>query len=303
MWDIFYNIAPIFALIVIGYITKSKLIMAPDFWKGCEKITYYLLFPALLINGLVPVDLGENLQVIAPIVLATLFLGIVLITLQRVFLIEKARFTSYFQGSIRYNSYIFIGVSFALYGAKSIPFVAIIIAYMIVITNIFSVIILSIYASEKKPDLFAILKAVAKNPLVVACIVGIILNKMPFLYPKTISSLFVFLGNAALAISLMCVGAGLNLGHLTRNFKSVFIVTIIKLLILPAITITFFYLFHITTGLEKNIALLYAAVPCAGNAYILAQQMKGDHQTMASIISATTLASIFTIPFVLVFLK
>jgi predicted permease len=303
MLNIFYNIVPIFALIAIGYIIKSKFLRADDFWKGCEKITYYLLFPALLINGLVSVDLSENLNnIIIPLILATLFLGFLLIGLQKVLRMDNARFTSYFQGAIRYNSYVFIGVSSALYGAKALPIVAIVIAYMIIMTNIFSVIILSVYASGKNPSLLVILKGIIKNPLVMACLVGLALNKVPFLYPKSLSTLFGFLGDASLATSLMCVGAGLRLGHLFENFKPIFLVTLAKLLVLPVISVALLYLFHVPAGLAKNIALLYAAVPCAGNAYILALQMKGDHETMAAIISTTTLAAIFTIPMVLSFL-
>ncbi len=303
MLEIFYNIAPIFALIAIGHITKRKYINAEDFWKGCEKITYYLLFPALLINGLATVNLSVHLSnIIAPLILATLLLGIFLIGLQKIFPTDKAKFTSYFQGTIRYNSYVFIGVSSALYGVKAMPIVAMVIAYMIIITNIFSVIILSVYASGKKPSIIAMLKGIVKNPLVVSCVIGLILNRAPFLYPQVVSTLFGFLGGAALAISLMCVGAGLRFNHLFNNFRPIFLVTVAKLLVLPVISVFLFYLFHVHTGLEKNIALLYAAVPCAGNAYILALQMKGDHETMAVIISTTTLASILTIPIVLSFL-
>lgn len=303
MLDIFYNITPIFALIVLGYIIKKRFLMAEDFWKGCEKITYYLLFPALLIDGLVSVDLTQNLSyLVIPLMLATILLGIGLMVLQKILHLEKARFTSYFQGAIRYNSYVFIGVSSALYGTQALPIVAIIIAYMIITTNIYSVIILSAYASGKKPSIPAILTGIVKNPLVMSCLIGVIINKLPFLYPKMIGTLFGFLGNAALATSLMCVGAGLRLNHLFDHFKPIFLVTIAKLLVLPVISMVFLSLFKVPMGLERNIALLYAAVPCAGNAYILALQMKGDHETMAAIISATTLASIITIPIVLYFL-
>ena len=136
-----------------------------------------------------------------------------------------------------------------------------------------------------------------------ACVVGFILNKVPFLYPKTVNTLFEFLGNAALSISLMCVGAALRLEHVYIHFKPNLFVTMAKLLVLPMITCWLLYLFRVPAGLEKNIAMLYASVPCAGNAYILALQMKGDHETMAGIISVTVLGSILTIPMVLSFLS
>lgn len=300
MLHIFYCIAPIFALIAIGYITKYKFIQSNDFWSGSEKITYYLLFPALLINSMATVDISLDLhQVILPLVLATLLLGLSLIFLQKILKIEHAAFTSYFQGAIRYNSYVFIGVATALYGLKVLPIVSIIIAYMIVLTNVVSVIILSIYTANKKLSVITILKGILKNPLVVSCFIGLFINKINFLYPPIIATLFNFLGSAALPISLMAVGAGLKLGHLAKNFKPIILVNIAKLFVLPIISLFFLNLFGASAGVVKSIAILYAAVPCAGNAYILALQMRGDHQTMAAIISTTTLLSILTIPIII----
>jgi predicted permease len=39
--------------------------------------------------------------------------------------------------------------------------------------------------------------------------------------------------------------------------------------------------FGVPVGLPIKIAILYAAVPCAGNACILSQQMGDDHEMMA----------------------
>lgn len=159
MLYIFYCIAPIFALIAIGYISKIKFLNSDEFWKGTEKITYYILFPALLINSMVSVNITEDLHlVIWPLILATLLLGFSLIILQKILQIEKIAFTSYFQGTIRYNSYVFIGVATALYGKEALPIVSIIIAYMIILTNVMSVIILSIYTASNKPKISTILK-------------------------------------------------------------------------------------------------------------------------------------------------
>ncbi len=51
--------------------------------------------------------------------------------------------------------------------------------------------------------------------------------------------------------------------------------------------------------MPANITILYSTVPYAGNAYILARQMGGDHEAMASIITWTTLLSIITVTLIL----
>lgn len=294
------HILPIFMLIVMGYVTKAYMIQEDTFWKNLEKITYYILFPALLIHGLASVDLGENIhQIVVPLILATALLGATLILLQRKLATENARFTSYFQGAIRYNSYIFIAVASVLFGPDALPIVTLIIAYMIVFTNVFSIMVLNIYVNNNKINIVSILTSTAKNPLILSCFLGIIFNKLHFLYFDLVDNLLGILGASALSISLMCVGSGLKLKFLFQNFNSVFVIAATKLLILPIISGFFLYLFGVPMGLEKNIAILYSAVPCAGNAYILALQMRGDHEIMAAIIAASTLASIVTIPIVI----
>jgi glutamate racemase len=74
---------------------------ASDFWRGAEKMSYYLLFPALIIHGLVHVDLSEHVNnIMIPIVLSTVLLGLALIGLNHILHMNKAKFTSYFQGAI-----------------------------------------------------------------------------------------------------------------------------------------------------------------------------------------------------------
>jgi predicted permease len=50
------------------------------------------------------------------------------------------------------------------------------------------------------------------------------------------------------------------------------------------------------TGLNYQIVVLFAALPTASSAYILAMRMGGDGKSVAWLISATTLGSMLTLP-------
>ena len=80
-----------------------------------------------------------------------------------------------------------------------------------------------------------------------------------------------------------------------KKWLPIFSMSAIKLLVLPILTIGLLSFFDVT-GMSKSLAVLYAGIPCAGNAYILAQQMGGDAETMAAIISTSTLLYMVTIP-------
>src|SRR5712664_3643595 len=44
---------PVFLLIVLGFILKRTLIRPETQWHGLERLTYYVLFPVLLVQTLV----------------------------------------------------------------------------------------------------------------------------------------------------------------------------------------------------------------------------------------------------------
>ena len=48
---------PVFLLIVLGFVLKRSLMRLQTQWHGLERLTYYVLFPALLIRTLVKADL------------------------------------------------------------------------------------------------------------------------------------------------------------------------------------------------------------------------------------------------------
>src|SRR6266404_9460400 len=50
---------PVFLLIVLGFGLKRSLMRLETQWHGLERLTYYVLFPALLIQTLVKADLSS----------------------------------------------------------------------------------------------------------------------------------------------------------------------------------------------------------------------------------------------------
>ena len=52
MTGVLSALAPVFGLIAVGYLLKSRRIFTDDFWDPAERLTFYLLFPALLITSI-----------------------------------------------------------------------------------------------------------------------------------------------------------------------------------------------------------------------------------------------------------
>ena len=54
---------PVFLLIVLGFILKRTLIRPETQWHGLERLTYYVLFPMLLVQTLVKADAARLLAI------------------------------------------------------------------------------------------------------------------------------------------------------------------------------------------------------------------------------------------------
>ncbi len=302
MMQIIIATLPTFLLILFGLFIKTQNFLADSFWSEAEKLTYYVLFPALLIGHLARTDFSSvNMAgAIVATLLGTVVIAILVFVSRALIVYQNETFTSIFQGSVRYNSYIFLALTEVLYGQQGIRFAAIVITYMIIFTNLSSVLVLSLYGTGGK-SIKNILLSIVKNPLIVSALVGVMLSISQIKLGLTVSTFLDYLGRAALPTSLLCVGAGLRFRMGRHRWAAVISSSLIKLLGVPLATAWFLGLFNVV-GPLRSVCLLYAALPCAGNSYILARQMGGDAEAMASIITLTTLLSLVTMALVLSFL-
>lgn len=291
-----FAILPIFLLIVVGYASKRWVLNDDGWWKYVDKLVYYLFFPALLILDVSRADFsgGETSAAIAATMLATLAVG-ALIFLGRVFV--KTRndlFTSIFQGGVRYNSYVFIALAHSLYGVEGVALSGVFVAYLIVLTNVMSVLVMNHFGDAGRKSLGGMFGALVKNPLIIAAILGLAMNGLGVGFGGAIEQFMTYLAGAATPLSLMSVGAGLMFNLQANRVLATLYVVGLKLMLMPVITFGLLLAMG-ASGVAANVALLYACVPCAGNAYILARQMGGDAPAMASMITWTTLVSTLSI--------
>lgn len=96
------------------------------------------------------------------------------------------------------------------------------------------------------------------------------------------------LGDAAVALGLLAVGAALRGGRVEgRLIGSVWLVAV-RLMLLPATAWLLGRQLGLS-GMALETLVLFAALPSASSAYILAMRMGGDGAGVAWLISATTL--------------
>lgn len=293
-------VLPTFFQIALGFILKRTFITDGFFWHGAERLTYYLLFPSLLIMSISQADFsaGNINAVIACTLLATATIGALSLASQWFFKFPLPTLSSVFQGATRFNTFMFISLSSALLGPDGLALSGIFLAYCIIFANITSVMVLSKCCQSKKQSILSIGLTLIKNPLIVGSAIGLCLAAFNLSLPRVLSIFLSQIGAAATPISLLAVGAGLTIRVNMQQFAAITLAGVLKLLALPAVLWVFLSLTHLS-GTAAQVAIIFAALPTAGNAYILAKQMGGDDQSMASMVTWSTVCSIITIPLVL----
>src|ERR1700751_4972850 len=291
---------PVFLLIVLGAVLKRSLMRLETQWHGLERLTYYVLFPMLLIQTLVKADLSK-----VPIVglggalfLSALAMSLLCLALRPLLArlkIDGPAFTSIFQGATRWQTYVALAVSGNLFGDTGLALASVAMVAIIPLVNVFSVAVLVRYASPDKKSLGTIVMTVVKNPLIWACAIGLAINVLHLPLPKLWHEVADALARSSLAIGLLVTGAGLHLEGLLRPNIAAAIGVFLKLIVMPVLGIALALWFGLT-GQNLVIVTACSAIPASSSAYVLARQMGGDAPLLAQIITLQTILAVITMP-------
>lgn len=284
-------LSPDFALILLGAGIRRWMHLGDHFWSGVEKLVYFILFPALLINAIVKtrLDLGAALPLLAT-ALAAMVGGMLLGLLAKpVARVPELTFASLFQCGYRFNSYIALAVAGMLFGAPGIATMGLIVGAAVPLANLVSVWMLARHGDV------GLWREVGRNPLIWGTAAGFLLNLAGFAPPAPVQSFLGRLADASIALGLITVGAALRLEGVPGGRGISLWLLAVKLLALPLIAAGAGRLLGLD-GLNYRVVVLFAALPTASSAYILATRMGGDGRSVAWLISATTLGSMLTLP-------
>ncbi|MCC6948276.1 MAG: AEC family transporter [Bradyrhizobiaceae bacterium] len=297
-------LVPVFLVIALGTLLRLTILPNREAWDAFENLTYYVLFPALLILTTATADLREVpvAGVGGALFLAIIILSIALIALRRplsrALRMDGPAFTSLFQGSVRWNTYVALAVAGGLHGALGLTLASVAIVAMVPILNFICVIVLAWYAADKAPEGRVVAVQILRNPLIWSVLVGVAINFAGIPLPKIAISFGEILGRAALALGLLAVGAGLQLDKLWRPNRAMIATVVLKLAVMPSIAIGL-ALWYGLSGAPLVVVAIASSVPSAPGAYILARQMGGDAPLYAQILTMQTIAALFTMPAVL----
>ena len=294
MLTIFLAIAPVIAIIMMGYSLRRGNILSIEIWNFNDSLVYWILMPALFFAKISAADLGGDLGDYAFLLyagfLAAIFCGWLLGRG-----IQAPQASSIMQGSARFNTFIGLAIAEAVYGTKGLQLAVLGSALLVPVVN---VTVVSLMARQLGGGGKSILIELVKNPLILSICAGVLFNLTGLNEVAVLHEVARILGNAALPIMLLCVGANLKLRGLSGSRKIIGFSIIGKFLINP-IAVIFAALVLNTDPLFIQVALIFAALPTGVASYTLAREMQGDAPLMAAIITMQTLLCFIILPLTL----
>jgi predicted permease len=295
---------PVFLLIAAGWLLQYYEFPGRGFWQPAERITYYILLPALLVKQLAVANLVglSPIPLAVALIVATVLLGGALIAARRWLTFSGPTFTSVFQGSIRFNTYVGLAAALALYGDRGVTIFALVAAIGIPVVDVASVAVLARYAYGQPRSMPKQIGLIVQNPLILACIAGIVLNLGDLELPPGIGPALDMLGKASVGLGLLTVGAALDPADLRGSSRSLMLTSALKLVAYPLVMALTCWVCGIG-GPSRTILVLWAALPISSSAYILARQLGGDSAHLAAAITVTTILAALTLPLVLAFAR
>ena len=298
MATVFEALLPIAAILELGKVSASLNLLSRDGWIGLERITYFVLFPALIVSKLAVADFsGIDWRMPTALIGAQLLLSLATIIVATALRTPRDRIGVYVQSAARWNTFIALALAQDLFGAQGLALVAVSAAVMIPTANILSVSALMHFSNEAvKP--VQMLKKLAVNPLVLACVIGIGLNVTRLPVPGQAFEILDLLAQATIALGLLTTGAAIDLKGRGSSMTAATVWSVVRLAGLPLIAGTI----AVSLGLSGEVLyviLIATAVPTAVNGTILARQLGADATLAANLIAFQTIGSILSITIVL----
>ena len=282
---------PDFLLIVLGFVLCHRTALNRPVWEAAEKLVYYLLFPVLLFNSI----LKSPLQPAQTVSLAAAAVGTVAAGVLIAFAIGRwpgvdARLhASGAQTAFRFNSFIGLALSERLGGPQGLAWMALCIALCVPLCNVAAVWPLARQGGHSYG------RELLRNPLILSTVAGLIANLAGLKFPEAVATTLQRIGLAALPLGLMATGAGLHFGRLKSapGLASAFM--LVRHAVLPALAI------GLTAALalppeQRLIIVMFAALPTASSAYVLAARMGGDGGYVAGLVTLSTLLGMLSVP-------
>ncbi len=288
-------VLPMCLVMALGYGTRRLGWIRREEISAINKIAFRIFLPCLLYYNVYCSDLSGSFD---PLLMAYAVGGVLLtfgLSLGYTLLTEKLpeRRGVMIQGMFRSN-YVIMGipVATALLGADQLGTVSILIAVVVPLFNMLAVVVLEVFRGQK-PKPLHILGQIAKNPLVIGSVLGILTLAAGIRLPHILEQTIQNISAIASPLQLFLLGAFFQFSGLKTYRRELVTVSAAKLIVAPGLFLGLGALLGFRGVAFVSLIGVFAS-PTAVNSFTMAQQMGGDAELAGDIVVTTSAVSIPT---------
>jgi len=299
--DIFSTIIPIFAVILLGWVSRKRGFIHADFIGPANSLVFYIAIPAMIFRAISRASLTAHFS--AGILVITLSVAITGCILAWLFgyacRLKQGQLGSYVQTSFHGNlGYIGLAVVFYYLGEDGLVKASILTGFLMIVQNLLSVLSLTFNARQSPSAGHGqtVLRNLAGNPVILSAMAGIFCSSLKVPIPLIAQRSLDILSGLALPMALLIIGASISFQEIRHKLKWVLSSSITKLALMPGLGYIAFVALGYPPG-EYLPGLILLASPSATISYVMAKEMKGDPDFAVIAISFSTLLSALTFTF------
>ena len=290
-------VMPFMVLLGIGFVAARTGIADRDFMNRLNTLNFRLFFPFMTFNNVYaakPENMPSVRLIVTGVVSVTL-LVILLVLLVPGIVKENPRRGVVIQGIFRSNFVIYgIPLTTYVFGTEKSSVCGMMVLIMVTLFNVSGVIVLELFREGGKIRPGKLLSGIIRNPLLQGCVAGLIFYLLRIRLPQFIETPVSSLAGVATTLALIVLGANLRFDELRKNVRTVSVVLVIRLLLLPLVMVTLAWLIGLR-GVELFLILMIFGTPVATASYPMAQNMGGDGPLAGQLVFVSTVASLGTI--------
>ena len=303
MLPIFLKTLPFFAILALGYFASRRGFFSEQATAHLTKFVFYFALSAMLFRFAATLDMAQvfDTQAVFAYLTATLsvYLLATAVALWRKTGLEQAAIEAQC-AAIGNVGFLGIPLLVLLMGPQAVGPMMIVLGTDLIVFG--SLIVILISASRDGRMNLAVLGPIAlglvKNPMVMAMTLGLIWSSLSLPLPTPATEFLTLLGAAATPGALLAIGASLASKSAERKSVALWLSTA-KLALHPlAVTFAATQIFTVPP-FTAAVMIAAAAMPTAGNVYILAQHYGIAPLRVSSTILISTAASVLTLTYVI----
>lgn len=298
--DIALIVLPIFALIGVGYVAGWSRHLGDRAADGLSEYVFGLAVPVLIFKTLSEAELPEGGQPwgywIAYFTGAFLVFGIGFMLALKLF--RRSHLEAVMQGfaSGQANT-VFVGVPIILeaFGeAGAVPLFLLIAIHLPVMTTAATILAEGAESGVSRATLLRLARALARNPILIGIYAGALARLAGYEATGVAGAVVGMVAASSVPCALVSMGLALRRYGFAGDLAASLAISALKLVVHPLAVYGLTRLLPMPP-VWAGVAVVFAAMPCGVNAYLMASHYRAGVASAASAVSLSTLISLFTI--------